>query len=79
VAVNWPVAEVVAVELEPVRLSTMRTLAPLAGRPSGALTVPRMADVVSCANPATDIESNVRIAKSALPKVRNGTRVDFLF
>jgi hypothetical protein len=79
VTVNWPLLDVVAVEPEPVRLSTMRTLAPAAGAPPASTTVPRIADVVSCANPATDIESNARVAKSALPKVRNGKRMDFLF
>jgi hypothetical protein len=49
----------------------MRTLAPAAGAPSGPLMVPRTAEVVSCANPATDTASKAIVAKSARPTFRN--------
>ena len=49
--------------LAAVLVSVTVTVAPLTAEPSGAVTVPRMVEVVSCANPATDKVSNAAVAR----------------
>src|SRR5690606_19192877 len=72
---NWPVADVVPVWVDPVRVSVTRTLAPAAGLPSGRLMVPRIAEVVSCANPATGIARHSTAASQAQAATGSNARL----
>jgi hypothetical protein len=74
--VNAPLALVVVARVEPVRVSVMVTDWPLAGAPSGVVTMPRTAVVVSCAFDATGAASSTMAANAATEMCLNAARVD---
>ena len=73
---NRPELVVVAVLTRPVRVSVIRTDTPAAGPPSGAEMLPLIADVVSCAFPATGTLSSITVANRATLVCFSAARAD---
>src|SRR6056297_1073786 len=71
VARNRPLASVVSVRVTPLRKSSTTTVSPAMGAPPSSRTLPRMLDVVSCANPATGTMTMRRAATQARTMLRH--------